>query len=671
MTNKEPKRSDKKPELLMPAGNMDTFKAAIAGGADAVYSGTKNFNARTRAHNFTWKQLAIAVETAHHHNARVYVTLNTVIKNREIPELLDTLHTLNQINPDAVIIQDWGVFFLASTFFPKLNLHASTQMAIHNSQGVNHASKAGIKRTILARELTMNELKGIREKTTAEIEIFVHGALCYSFSGMCLYSSFNGGQSANRGLCKQPCRRIFNTKQGKKLPFSLKDLQTIDLVPEFATIGIDSLKVEGRLKTVNYVYNVARSYRAAIDNPSNIDEAKKWLEMDMGRKKTAYFLGEDVSDTQTTHTQTGIEIGQVVKTQNAKLWFTSSIALLKGDRIRIIDTKNNPTTINIGEPTIENKSYVVEGNEIKACKPCDPIFLISRKEEKIRGISEIKVNGEFKTLPQEQKSRMLKSLQPENQRNNKINRLQFYVRIATLNWLKKNHLSDATGILLQLAAKELININFGTSFIKNQIDKIYLELPLFIAEDNLNSWQEIIDKARKNGIKKFVINHLSQIAFFKPGDYVITGENVYTFNDAAIKLLQKHNIQNWIYPLESDMENLKSYRNKTGILPIYFKPRLFTSRMPAKVNPEAAFTDDYKLKLRYVKAGNLNYTIPENPVSFTQFVKNIKTMGFNQLLIDLSFENPLDGKFQEIVRNAITSKSIQPTHNFNIKNKLT
>lgn len=660
----------KKPELLMPAGNMDTFKAALAGGADAVYLGTKNFNARSRAQNFTWKQLSIAVETAHHHNAKVYVTLNIVIKNKEISELLNTLHILNQIKPDALIIQDWGVFYIAKKFFPKLKLHASTQMAIHNSQGVNYASKLGIKRIILARELTLNELQNIRKETKAEIEIFTHGALCYSFSGMCLYSSFSGGQSANRGLCKQPCRRIFNSKQERTLPFSLKDLETIDLVPQFADIGIDSLKVEGRLKSVNYVYNVARSYRMVIDNPESINEAKTLLEMDMGRIKTSYFLGGNLAETHTIHTQTGIEIGTILKLENKKMSFSSSIPLLKGDRIRVVLSNNTQTTANIGDFAIENDAYIVEKSDEKLQKPGNKVFLTSRKQEKIKGISEVKTIGETSNLGQEQKIRMLKQLQPEAKQKNAQNKLQFYTRISSLKWLRKNQLSEADAIFLQLTAKEFNHLNFKEHFLKKHIHKIHLELPVFVAESNIVHWQEIIKQAKSAGVRRFVISHLCQMDYFQKGDYIISNENVYAFNDAAIKQLQSQNIRNWVYPLESDMENLKSYRHKTGILPIYFKPRLFTSRTPAKIDPDTLFTDDYRLKLRYIKQDNLNYTIPENPVSFTQFVKIFKTMGYNQLLIDLSFESPSETILQDIIRNAITSKIMQPTHHFNMKNNL-
>ncbi len=200
------------PELHLPAGNIESFYAALEGGADAIYLGLKQFNARGRARNFTNSQLPKLLKEAKKHNVQVYITLNTVIKNQEITELFDYLHFLNLTGVDGIIVQDWGVYYIAKRFFPKLKIHASTQLGIHNSLGTNFSEKKGFKRVVLARELTLNELQTICEKSSVETEVFIHGALCYSFSGMCLYSSYSGGRGANRGLCTQPCRRVYSTK---------------------------------------------------------------------------------------------------------------------------------------------------------------------------------------------------------------------------------------------------------------------------------------------------------------------------------------------------------------------------------------------------------------------------------------------------------------------------
>ena len=215
----------KKPELLAPVGNTESFYAALTGGADAVFMGLQEFNARGRASNFSRPMLQLAVSKAHERKVKVYITLNTLIKNKEVNQLVDILSFLDALKVDGIIIQDWGVYFIAHRFFPKLVLHASTQMGNHNSLGVNYAFLKGIVRTVLARELTMPELEKIAKESKSELELFVHGALCYSFSGMCLFSSYVGGQGANRGLCKQSCRRFYNEGDEQYALFSLKDNQ--------------------------------------------------------------------------------------------------------------------------------------------------------------------------------------------------------------------------------------------------------------------------------------------------------------------------------------------------------------------------------------------------------------------------------------------------------------
>ena len=195
-----------KPELLLPAGNVEAFHGAMEGGADAVYLGLREFNARERASNFTPEQLQSILKYTGNQGKKVYLTLNTVIKNEELPRLIELLSILSQTSIAAVIIQDWGVYHLLRNYFPKLKIHASTQMQNHNSLGAAFSERMGFERIILARELMLDEIKNVRENSNIELEAFTHGALCYSMSGACLFSSYLGGSGANRGLCAQPCR---------------------------------------------------------------------------------------------------------------------------------------------------------------------------------------------------------------------------------------------------------------------------------------------------------------------------------------------------------------------------------------------------------------------------------------------------------------------------------
>ena len=200
-----------KPELLLPVGNTEAFYASIEGGADAIYLGLRYFNARVKAQNFAPNQLQSLLKESEKNKIKVYLTLNTLIKNNELPTLLDILYMLSQTTISSVIIQDWGVYFLLKKYYQKIPVYASTQMGIHNSIGTDYVHSRKFERIILARELTFNELKEISRKTKIELELFTHGALCYSFSGMCLFSSFLGGMSANRGLCRQPCNKKDNS----------------------------------------------------------------------------------------------------------------------------------------------------------------------------------------------------------------------------------------------------------------------------------------------------------------------------------------------------------------------------------------------------------------------------------------------------------------------------
>ncbi|MDR4509078.1 MAG: U32 family peptidase [Candidatus Brocadiaceae bacterium] len=255
-----------KPELLSPAGTMECFFAAIENGADAVYFGLKHFSARAGAQNFTLEEASRAIAYAHERSVNVYIALNTLCKTRELARITNYLVELEDLQPDALIIQDLGLLHLIETQFSDFQLHASTQMAIHNLSGAIQLKEMGFQRVVLARELSIDEIRKITLSAPLEIEVFIHGALCYSYSGLCLFSSMMGGRSANRGLCAQPCRKFYTTQEGHEGHlFSMKDLQTLLYGKELINAGIHSLKIEGRMKSSTYVAVVTNAYRMAID----------------------------------------------------------------------------------------------------------------------------------------------------------------------------------------------------------------------------------------------------------------------------------------------------------------------------------------------------------------------------------------------------------------------
>jgi len=280
-------------ELLAPAGTPESLDAAIGEGADAVYLGLRSFNARMRSSNFAFNQFEAALETCHKHSKKIYVTVNTVFEQREADRMYQLLQYLSRVGPDGVIVQDLGVVQMARDYFPGLRLHASTQMNVASAKGANYLSREGFKRVVLARELSLEEIKAVRAGTNLEIEVFVHGALCVSASGLCLFSSYLGGKSANRGNCAQACRRFYTTETQSGYFFSPNDLELIDFVPELVESGVDSFKIEGRMKSAEYVGTVVAAYRHMLDNwridkERALVKAKAILQSDFARAKTTF-----------------------------------------------------------------------------------------------------------------------------------------------------------------------------------------------------------------------------------------------------------------------------------------------------------------------------------------------------------------------------------------------
>jgi len=333
----------KRPELLAPAGSLEAFFAALEAGADAVYCGLRDFSARARARNFTPQELDGMVRLAHDRDRRLYVTVNTLVKEAELPQLIDTLATLAELAVDGVILQDLAVWRLARQHFPELPLHASTQLTVHNAAGVRQLERMGFRRAVLARELTLAEIAAIRAATTLPLEHFIHGALCFSFSGQCYFSSWLGGKSGNRGRCAQPCRRRYQYRGKPGYFFSPNDLSAIDLLPELVRAGISSLKIEGRMKSAEYVANVVRAYRLALDAPAGrrreaVQEAKGLLRDAFGRPPTRGFLGgaepRDIA-VAALKGATGRFLGEVEQERQGGIVFTCRDRLHLGDRLRV------------------------------------------------------------------------------------------------------------------------------------------------------------------------------------------------------------------------------------------------------------------------------------------------------------------------------------------------
>lgn len=383
------------PELLAPAGNMNSFIAAIESGADAVYIGAKEFSARHNAENFSEKDFANAVKYAHLRGAKVYLALNTLIFDEEISKALETVYKACLNNIDAVIVQDIGIASKIAEILPQIKLNASTQMTVHNFEGVNLLKKFGFSRVVLARELNLKQVAEIVERAKdMEIEIFVHGALCVSYSGQCLFSSMVGGRSGNRGRCAQPCRQMYNLvdyytaqeiydgSNGNYL-LSTKDLCSLEMLPEIVKTGVHSLKIEGRMKNSEYVATVTKIYRKYLDhissgrkyeiNNNDIEELK--LVFNRGGF-TKGLLSEEKGSSLMSYkipSHEGIICGKVEdfdeKNKLVKIELTAKIS--HGDVI-----KPNPTSEDVTTVT----KIVFNGEKVKASLSGDIVEIITNQK---------------------------------------------------------------------------------------------------------------------------------------------------------------------------------------------------------------------------------------------------------------------------------------------------
>lgn len=332
-------------EILAPAGNPEALKSAWAAGADAVYLGYSAFSARAGAGNFDAEELKEAIHFAHLHRMRVYVTVNILVKDRELPEVLALLGLLGELRTDGILIQDLGILRLARERFPELPLHASTQMAIHHAAGVRWCEKMGMKRVVLARECSLQEIR-LCAKEGPEIEVFCHGAQCVAVSGLCLFSSMVGGRSGNRGRCAQPCRMVYDFRGKKGAWLSPRDVCLRDDLPALADAGAASLKIEGRLKRPEYVAVVTQSYRRAMDAaesgtflPADETERRALLQIfNRGGFMRGYAFGcEDAGVIwQESVQHQGIEIGRVEAAAGGMARVRLTGALHNGDGLRIV-----------------------------------------------------------------------------------------------------------------------------------------------------------------------------------------------------------------------------------------------------------------------------------------------------------------------------------------------
>lgn len=397
-------------ELLAPAGDFESLKAAVLNGANAVYIGGKSFSARQYANNFDDEEMIEAVRFCHAYSVKLYVTMNTLLSNDELKGAVKYASFLYSIGIDGVIIQDIGLLKALRENLLNLEIHASTQMTVHNLEGVKLLYEMGVKRVVLSRELSLDEIKYITKNTPAEIEIFIHGALCICFSGQCLMSSIIGGRSGNRGRCAQPCRMQYSIDNGEKAyHLSPKDLSSLGFIKEVIDSGAASLKIEGRMKRPEYVATVVDAYRRAIDGFSKKDDIKNVTQIfNRGGFTTGYFYGRQGSKmmSPTRPKNWGTYLGKVIASKGKFASILIDEPLRVGDGVEIFNReKGAPVTsirVNGKEADIANPGDIVS-IYLEGAKKNDFIYksldskLINKALEsfKGKGIKKVPLAGKF------------------------------------------------------------------------------------------------------------------------------------------------------------------------------------------------------------------------------------------------------------------------------------
>ncbi len=704
-------------ELLAPAGNMESLDAAIGEGADAVYLGLKSFNARLRTTNFAWNQFGATIDALHKQNKKIYVTVNTVCEERETERLYRFLSYLNEMKPDGLIVQDYAVMRLAQEFFPNLELHASTQMNVESAHGVRLLQNAGVKRVVLARELGLDEIRKIKNETGADLEVFVHGALCVSESGLCLFSSFLGGKSANRGMCAQACRRYYTAevpggiKQGYY--FSPCDLQLIEQIPDLIEAGVNSFKIEGRMKSAEYVGSVVAAYRYVIDHYKEdkkgaIAAGKRMLASDFARSKTSYWYGfnslEEGIDNAATKILnpdqaggTGIYLGKIASLKPAPKELVEAInqsrvptdepplrlqmANLKGgsydpdpgDSIRIHkkdDTGRVSHKIRSVEVEDDGKRWI----DIPAGYSVgDSVYLLQIKSSSKRYSRVVTADlSKYRKQPKDELLPIL-DLTPVAQKKLQYFPDGVYVQVSSIADVFIVQGLNPVRVILEYNSEtsyDLLNHKTVLPFSKKQL---YISLDPFCSALQEDKLKEELSKLIDDGYTNFVVNNLAHIQMLKKKNVnMIAGPYLYTFNRWAVSWLENQNIGAFIMPYENSRRNLEAtYDEKVRsrvLVPVFAYPALF--RMRFKLPSDYDFTyfeDKEETVFKVNSTPDGSFVMPEQPFSILDKVNFITSSGFKKVLIDFSKTKVTRSQIKAITTSMAKSQPLPDVSRFNWK----
>ena len=675
-------------ELLAPAGNLEIFKGVIESGADAVYVGGSMFGARAYANNFTEEELLEAIDFAHLRGVKVYLTVNTLIKNSEFSKLYDYLLVYYKRGIDAVIVQDIGVVKAIHEYFPSMEIHTSTQMTVTGADGVRFLSQFGVTRVVMAREVSLAEMKRIHEETGMELEAFVHGALCYSYSGQCLFSSILGGRSGNRGRCAQPCRLPY-TVEGKKDEYilSLKDMCGIKALDKLHDAGVYSLKIEGRMKQLEYACGVVKYYRSYIDSKKPVSDADYDRIKALGNRcgfTDRYYFDHNGSDMVTYVKPNFVSNAAEPSPEKRKLSIEGELVLREGEPGSLTVKRGDVTYKALIEPVsaalkapLDKKAAIDRIN-----KTGDTDFEFSHIKAEI-GENVFVPNGALNKLRRDAISGLCDKLLEKYYRNDAR-----YTDMSRLTALPEHvvksdaahdeAINDYTTIcscmtraqldtLIGYECFDVFYLDFDMYDRKTLIQqfaddvksltkrnkKVYLMLPTIFRADSSDYFVSIAKELDKVSFEGFVVKNYEELYLTEnlfTGKKVILDHNMYTFNDVSKSAFFEHGVSGDTVPLELNSREIMHRNNIGSQMIVYGYYPLMTTANCVHKNTKGC---DKKQKLIYLKDRyNKSFAVCNNckecyntiynslPTMLTKNIGKLKEAGIRSFRYSFTIETP-------------------------------
>lgn len=675
-------------ELLAPAGNLEIFKGVIESGADAVYVGGSMFGARAYANNFTEEELLEAIDFAHLRGVKVYLTVNTLIKNSELSKLYDYLLVYYKRGLDAVIVQDIGVVKAIHEYFPSMEIHTSTQMTVTGADGVRFLSQFGVTRVVMAREVSLAEMKRIHEETGMELEAFVHGALCYSYSGQCLFSSILGGRSGNRGRCAQPCRLPY-TVEGKKDEYilSLKDMCGIKALDKLHDAGVYSLKIEGRMKQLEYACGVVKYYRSYIDSMKPVTDADYDRIKALGNRcgfTDRYYFDHNGSDMVTYVKPNFVSNAAEPSPEKRKLSIEGELVLREGEPGSLTVKRGDVTYKASIEPVsaalkapLDKKAAIDRIN-----KTGDTDFEFSHIKAQI-GENVFVPNGALNKLRRDAISglcdKLLKKYYRNDARYTDMSRLTALPEhVVKSDAAHDEAINDYTTIcscmtraqldtLIGYECFDVFYLDFDmydrNTLIQRFADdvkcltkrnkKVYLMLPTIFRADSSDYFVSIAKELDKVSFEGFVVKNYEELYLTEnlfTDKKIILDHNMYTFNDVSKSAFFEHGVSGDTVPLELNSREIMHRNNIGSQMIVYGYYPLMTTANCVHKNTKGC---DKKQKLIYLKDRyNKSFAVCNNckecyntiynslPTMLTKNISKLKEAGIRSFRYSFTIETP-------------------------------